>query len=122
MTVEAAVFSLLGPLVSQRCYPDVTPENPTFPLIIYQVVGGEAKDYLERRLPDCEHYRVQVFCWSKSRAEASALALNVRQQIIEQGKDKFPSASTVGQRVSQYEDVLKLYGTRQDFSVWIKER
>ncbi len=121
MSVEAAVFSLLGGLVDGRCYSDETPQKPIFPLIVYQGVGGEAKDYLERRLPDCEHYRVQVFCWAKTRAEASALALEVRRAIIERGA-AFKSASTIGQRVSEYEKALKLYGTRQDFSVWIKER
>ncbi len=121
MTIETALFDLLGPLVDRRCYPDTTPSDPEFPLIVYQGVGGEPPEFLERRLPDCEHYRVQVYCWAKTRLQASNLALQVRQQIIEQGK-AFAAANTLGQRVTLYEEGLKLYGTRQDFGIWIKER
>lgn len=121
MTVDSALFALLGPLVSNRCYPDVTPPGADFPLIVYQAVGGESLEFLERRLPDCEHYRIQVHCWAKTRLQASALALQVRERIIEQGA-AFLSTKTLGQRAALYEDRLKLYGTRQDFGVWIKER
>src|SRR5690606_18673826 len=121
MTIESALFELLGALVSKRCYPDITPSGADFPLIVYQAVGGESQEFLERRLPDCEHYRIQVHCWAKTRLQASALALQVRQQIVEQGTG-FVSAKTLGQRIALYEEDLKLYGTRQDFGIWIKER
>lgn len=121
MSVETELFSLLKTLVDGRCYPDETPDAPAFPLIVYQGVGGQAYDYLERKLPDCEHYRIQVNCWAKSRSAASALALQVRQKIIEQGT-AFKSAETLGQSVGLYEEALKLYGTRQDFGIWIKAR
>lgn len=121
MSVEAELNSLLRTLVDGRCYPDATPDAPVFPLIVYQGAGGRAHDYLERKLPDCEHYRIQIHCWAKSRAVASALALQVRQRIIEQGA-AFKSVETMGQAVSLYEEALKLYGTRQDFGIWIKVR
>lgn len=121
MTIDAALFALLGSLVSKRCYPDITPPGADFPLIVYQTVGGESMEFLERRLPDCEHYRIQVHCWAKTRLQASSLALQVRQQIIEHGT-AFASAKTLGQRAALYEESLKLYGTRQDFGIWIKER
>ncbi|MBV6304936.1 DUF3168 domain-containing protein [Candidimonas humi] len=127
MSIEAAIFSLLGPLVSNRCYPDTTPDAPVFPLIVYQIVGGQAYEYLARKLPDCENYRVQVWCWWKDedgvavRDEVGALALQVRQKIIEQGA-AFVSAQTIGQGISQYEEALKLYGIQQDYSVWLKVR
>lgn len=121
MSVETELFSLLKTLVDGRCYPDVTPDAPVFPLITFQGAGGRAHDYLERKLPDCEHYRIQINCWAKSRSVASALALQVRQRIIEQGT-AFKSAETMGQAVSLYEEALKLYGARQDFGVWAKVR
>ncbi|HRO20820.1 DUF3168 domain-containing protein [Alcaligenes phenolicus] len=121
MTIESALFELLGALVGKRCYPDITPSGADFPLIVYQAVGGESPEFLERRLPDCEHYRIQVHCWAKTRLQASSLALQVRQQIIEHGMS-FVSAKTLGQRIALYEEELKLYGTRQDFGIWIKER
>ena len=121
MSVETDLFNLLKTLVDGRCYPDVTPDAPVFPLIVYQGAGGKAYEYLERKLPDCEHYRIQIHCWAKSRTAASALALSVRQRIIEQGT-AFKSAETMGQITSLHEEALKLYGTRQDFGVWIKVR
>ncbi|MBV2180776.1 MAG: DUF3168 domain-containing protein [Castellaniella sp.] len=121
MSVETELFSLLKTLVDGRCYPDATPDAPVFPLIVYQGAGGRAHDYLERKLPDCEHYRIQINCWTKSRTTANALALQVRQRIIEQGA-AFESAETMGQAVGLYEEALKLYGARQDFGVWIKVR
>lgn len=121
MTIDSALFTLLGALVGKRCYPDITPPGADFPLIVYQTVGGESLEFLERRLPDSENYRVQVHCWAKTRLQASALALQVRQQIIEHGA-AFVSAKTLGQRAALYEEGLKLYGTRQDFGIWIKER
>ncbi|USY23949.1 DUF3168 domain-containing protein [Alcaligenes sp. 1735tsa3] len=121
MTIDAALFALLESLVSKRCYPDITPPGADFPLIVYQTVGGESQEFLERRLPDCENYRVQVHCWAKTRLQVSALALQVREQIIEHGT-AFATAKTLGQRVALYDEKLKLYGTRQDFGIWIKER
>lgn len=121
MTVEAKLHSLLNGLVSGRCYPDTTPAKPEFPCITYQVTGGQTIDYLERKLPDTEHYRVQVNCWARSRVATRALALEVRRIIIEEGQ-AFVSAQTMGQAISQYEEALKLYGTQQDFGLRVKER
>lgn len=121
MTIEVALPLLLGGLVDGRCYPDVTPDNAIFPLLVYQGAGGEAHDYLERKLPGSEHYRIQVVSWAKTRLAANGLALQVRQRIIEQGT-AFESAKTLGQAVGLYEDALKLYGSRQDFGIWIKVR
>ncbi|THJ30942.1 DUF3168 domain-containing protein [Lampropedia aestuarii] len=121
MTIETELFALLGSLVDGRCHPDTTPDTPVFPCIVYQSVGGQAYDYVERKPPDSENYRIQIICWTKRRAETTALALLVRQKIIEAGH-AFKSAKTLGQAVSQYEEPLKLYGSRQDFSIWLKVR
>ncbi|MCR4158822.1 DUF3168 domain-containing protein [Kerstersia gyiorum] len=120
-TIESSIYALLRGLVANRCYPDITPDNPVFPLIVYQVVGGQALEWLDRTLPDSENYRVQVMCWSKSRKDTNALALAVRKAVIEEGDD-FDSAQTIGQAVSLYEEPIKAYGSRQDFSIWIKAR
>jgi len=124
MSIESTLFTLLKDIAAiksgsiSRVYPDATPDNPTFPLIVYQVVGGRAYDYLERKIPGCEHYRVQVSCWSKTADERRTLALAVRKLIIE--ATSFEAAETMGQAVNEYEDALKLYGSRQDFGIWIK--
>jgi hypothetical protein len=127
MSIESSLLSLLKaiPAVAggavARVYPNVTPDNPTFPLIVYQVVGGQAIDFMDRTLPESENYRVQVSCWAKSADDVRALSLAVRKLIIEDG-DQFESAQTLGQAVNDYQDAQKICGTRQDFSIWIKAR
>ena len=114
MSLEATLYSLLGPLVSGRCYPDVSPDGAAFPLIIYQQVGGQAVDYVEAKVADKDNARVQVHVWSKNRLEASQIARSARVALVE-GDAK---ATTLGAAVALYDEALKLYGSRQDFSVW----
>lgn len=119
--MEKELHSLLSDLVGGRCYPDVTPESPEFPCIVYQVVGGNVPTHLERKLPDCEYFRVQVSCWSRRVSEARSLAAQVLEEIVENGKG-FKAAAPLGQAIGIYESVLKLHGTRQDFGIWFKVR
>ena len=58
MSLEATLYTLLGPLVGGRCYPDVSPDGAAFPLIIYQQVGGQAVDYVEGKVADKDNARV----------------------------------------------------------------
>lgn len=114
MSLEESLAGILGPLVGGRCYPDVLPDNPTFPLIVYQQVGGQAIDYAEKALPDHDHARVQVWVWSKARLEASQIARQARAAIIGSAL----TAQTYGAPVSSHNEELKLYGSRTDFGVW----
>lgn len=114
MSLESDIRSALTTLVAGRVYPDVTPDNPTFPLIVYQQVGGQAVEYLEGAVADKDNARVQVIVWSKTRLEASQVARQARVALV-QGTLK---ATTVAAPVSIYDEVLKLYGSRTDFGVW----
>lgn len=117
MSIEVDLINLLGPLVGGRIYPDVTPENPDYPLIVYQQVGGKAYAYMENKLPDHLHARMQICVWSKRRIEASAIGHQVEKLLIESPI----VAEAYGAFASAYEDTLKLYGTRQDFGIWFKD-
>lgn len=116
MTVEADIFARLGSLTSNRVYPDVAPENPTKPYIVYQQVGGEAYAFLDSTLPDKKHARIQVAVWATTRAAAAALALQIESQMVTASAFQ---ARALGAPVSDYEPDTQppLYGTRQDFSV-----
>ena len=114
MSLEATIYSLLGPLVGGRCYPDVSPDGAARPLIIYQQVGGKAVDYVEAKVADKDNARVQVHVWSNSRLEASSFARAARVALVE----GVANATTLGAAVALYDEPLKLYGSRQDFSVW----
>lgn len=114
MSLEATLYSLLGPLVGNRCYPDVTPDGAAFPLIVYQQVGGTAFDYVEGTVPDKDNARMQVHVWSKTRKEASSIARAARVALVECAM----KATTLAAPVSLYDADLKLYGARQDFGIW----
>lgn len=114
MSIEATLRTVLGPLASNRVYPDVTPDSPVFPLIVYQQVGGQVAEFLEGTIADKDHARMQVVVWAKTRLEASAIARAARVALVE-GATK---ATTYGAPVSLYEEELKLYGNRTDYGIW----
>lgn len=113
MSVEDTIEKLLAPLVSDRVYPDTTPDRPAFPLIIYQQVGGSAGWYVDGTMPDHKNARLQLHVWAKTRTEASDIARRVENTICA----SHLVARPFGAFVSTYNDVLKIYGTRQDFGI-----
>ena len=114
MSLEATIYGALAPLVGGRCYPDVSPDGAARPLIIYQQVGGQAIDYVEAKVADKDNARVQVHVWATTRLEASQIARAARVALVEGEAE----ATTLGAAVSLYDDAMKLYGSRQDFSIW----
>jgi len=114
MSLESDLRALLGPLVSNRVYPDATPDNPTFPLIVYQQVGGEVVEFIEGKIADKDHARMRVHVWAKTRLQASAIARKARIAIVE-GAMK---GTTYGAPVSLIEEMLKIYGNRTDYGIW----
>ena len=114
MTIEASIKTALSSIVSGRVYPDVTPDNPTFPLIVYQQVGGDVVEFVEGEVADKDNARMQVWVWATTRLEASSIARQARLALVE-GSLK---ATTMGAPVSEYNEVLKKYGNRTDFNIW----
>jgi hypothetical protein len=111
--IEATLKTTLSSLVGGRVYPDTPPDNPTFPLIVYQQVGGQAVEYLEGVLADKDNARIQIVVWSKTRLEASSIARSARDELV-----GTLTATTLAAPVSLYEEELKIYGSRTDYSVW----
>lgn len=114
MSFEAEFLALLKPLAGGRIYADVSPDNPVYPLVIYQQVGGSAGWYVEKALPDKQNSRIQVYVWCKTRHEANSIARQVEALIC---ASQF-AAEPYGAFTALYEEDLKLYGTRQDFGIW----
>lgn len=113
MSFESDLRALILPITT-RCYPDVTPDVATFPLSVYQQVGGQAYAYVEKKLPDHKHARIQVTIWADSRLDADVMARSVEKAIIESDF----TAEAYGAFVALYEPAIKKYGTRQDFGIW----
>ena len=114
MSLEARLYAILGPLVDGRCTPDETDDNPVYPLIVYQGVGGQAIDYADQTPADKDNARVQIWVWSMTRLEASDLSRQARDALLASDL----AVKTLGAPVSAVNDVLKLYGARTDFSIW----
>lgn len=114
MILESNLFTLLGPLVSGRCYPDTSPDNPTYPLIIYQQVGGEVAQFQEQVAADKDNARMQVLTWSLTREEAATLARSARDALL----GSTMAVQALSAPVSLYDEQAKLYGSRTDYSIW----
>lgn len=116
MNAYQATRALLLTLAGGRVYPDVAPDAPQLPYITFQQVGGEVLNFLDRTLPSKLNARMQVNVWAATRLEACALA----QQVEELFQLSLTlQASPLGAAVADFEEVGKLYGFRQDFSVWV---
>ncbi len=114
MSLEAKLREILSPPVEGRVMPDVVEEGIDFPCITYQQVGGQAGWHLESEVPGRLHARVQINVWAKTRLEAANLAREA-ERLIAAG---FDVAQPYGAFISTHEDLLKLFGTRQDFGIW----
>ena len=65
-------------------------------------------------MADKDNARVQVWVWAKNRPDASTIARQARAAIIGSNLQ----ANTLAAPVSTYDETMKLYGARTDFSLW----
>jgi hypothetical protein len=115
MTIESSIFSTLGSLVSNRCYPDIAPDLAVRPYITYQQVGGSGVNFVDSTTPSKKNARFQINVWADTRGAAATLSGQV--------EDALRAATTLqtvvlGAPVASYEVETGLRGTRQDFSFW----
>ena len=115
MTMEAAVRTVLSPLVDDRVFPDFAPEGTARPYATYQAVGGRPVNFADGTIPDRTNARVQVNVWADTRLVAAelgaAVELAMRQAAALQ-------TQVVTGRVALSDPEAGLKGTMQDFSVW----
>jgi len=112
MAAESTIVGALTALVAGRVYPDVAPAGVGRPYLVYQKVGGEVIAQLDNSLPSKVNGRFQISAWGASRTSIAALILQVEAAMVSIG------ARPIGSSVSDYESDTKLYGSRQDFSLW----
>lgn len=115
MTVEADLFAALSPLVAGRVYPDVAPNSAAMPYLVYQQVGGDTVSFLERSMPSKKNGYFQATVWATTRAEVSALALQIESALVT--STAFQAEAKQGP-VSAYTDESNTYGSHQQFSIW----
>jgi hypothetical protein len=115
MTVEADLFTLLKGLVSNRVYPDVAPAGAVTPFIVYQQIGGQSLQFVERALPSKKNGRFQIAVWSATRAEAASIGLAIESAM--QLATVF-QVEVIGAAEADYDEETQLRGSRQHFGIW----
>lgn len=113
MSIEASIKAALAAVAGGRTYPDTVPDAPTFPLNIYQQVGGAVLNPIEGGDPGKDNARIQIVTWAKTRLEATSVARQVRLAM-----SSSLNATLMGAAVSMYDETTKNYGARADYSVW----
>ena len=116
MSAESQIFDALKSLVSNRVYPDLAPDVVTKPYIVFQQVGGSAVQFVDPTVPSKKNSRMQVSVWGDTRAQVSALAVQVEDTL--RGVTALQTV-VLGAPVAIYESDTKLRGSQQDFSIWI---
>lgn len=115
---EKNLVDLLSPLVNGEIYPDHTLDNPKFPLILYQQIGGRDYVYVENKLPDHNHARLRITVASNRRLEANNLIRQVAKLLVE--SNTFPAVEIIGSFNTQSFNELGIYESIQDFGIWYK--
>lgn len=116
MSVESQVFDALKALVANRCYPDLAPDGASRPYLVFQQVGGSAVNFLGPTVPSKKNSRMQVSVWGDTRAQVSALAVQVEDTL--RGTASLQTV-VLAAPVATYDPDTKLRGSQQDFSIWI---
>lgn len=112
MTVHVEVCEALRGLAGNRVFPLMADEGTPTPYIVYQVVGGDAQEYLSGEKPEKKQRRVQVKVWSKSTIEAAQIAEQV-EDALRAAVDLQPQVLTVP--IDTFDETTKYRGQMQDF-------
>ena len=131
---EEAIWKILadsgavGAICGDRIYPNVTPANPTYPLVVYDRIDGPRVRALGGE-SGLAHPRIQVTCWATSYSAVKALAAAVKTALDDYAGtvDSFVVSDIEFQDDGDMPDIspgnlaLRLYGVRQDYIVWHQE-
>lgn len=117
MTIEESLFSVVGPLMANRFYPDVAPASAKQHTYgTYQQIGGQSLSFMEGgAAPSKRHGRFQISLWADTRAAVSSLALQVDNAM--RAATAF-QAEPLGEPLARHDPEPGLYGSTQDFSIW----
>ena len=115
MSLSKTLYQQLGPLVSDRCFPDVAPLSTHRPYITWKRIGGTVINYDSGEPPDIRNPHVQVNVWADTREGADALAMQVEVTLRQTPSI---SARPLAESTATHDPDLKLFGTIQDFSIW----
>lgn len=130
MSLESGLYSALAAdatvssLVGTRIYPEIMPQDVTYPAISYQRISTVRLNMLSG-VDDFTQVRIQIDCWDDNYSDVKTLALAVR--------DALDDAKLLGSQVIQHcymesmQDLSQVDGDRidrrvsMDFMVFLNE-
>lgn len=120
MTLQEQLYALVAPLVEGRMYFDQTPDaGPEgYPYIMASVPSGENGWYVEQKLPDHKHARVQLTAFSTDDVEREKLANRIEKLMCE--TKQFPAVEPYGSWRGFSIPGQKAKAALQQFGVWYK--
>jgi hypothetical protein len=113
------IYETLAPLLEAICprtFVDFAAVETERPYCTYQVIGGDALDYIDNALPNKKNGMVQVTIWSDTRLEAAALIDQVEVAMLAATNMQ---ASPLGAAVDDFDVDMEVRSSSQDFSVWV---
>lgn len=114
MTVETLLRAAIVGLCP-RVFADVAPVKTLRPYVTYQQIGGEVITFLDNSLPSKENAVFQINVWDDTRQGAKALAKQIEAALTTTMSIQARPMAAV---MSDYDEDMERYGTRQDFSAW----
>lgn len=121
MSFETDFISKYSSVFNNRLWWDESPDGMTAqervdPFAIMQVVGGSDRQYVDdKEQPEFLNARVQVVVWGARRIDVS----DKMREFVAAVKDSNTTdwyAREMGAQIGDSNEVLKLRGSRQDFS------
>lgn len=112
-TTEEKLVAILAPLASSRVYPEILPQDPTYPAITYTVIDPGAQ-YSLSGASGLSNPHIQVDCWASTRSSVKSLAVAVKSAM--DTATTFKGLLVAGR--SMYEEDPMIYRESMDFSIW----
>ncbi len=114
MSVEDNIYLALKDLAATRVFRDFAPLSTAKPYITFVQIGGEAYTYVGPEVPNIQNGRFQINVWGSTRAQCSALMLQVESAMT---LATAFIAKPLGAPSGSYDHDSQIYASMQDFSV-----
>lgn len=114
MTFEADFYATLKQDAA-RVFPDFAPVGTQRPYVTYQSVGGQVINPLDGADPGKRNCEMQVNVWADTRKESLAVSRAIETRL--RAASLF-IARPIGAASADFDPLIPVYGSKQDFSVW----
>lgn len=114
MQLEEKLTALLRSICPSS-FADYAPNNTGVPYVVWQQIGGASLTFLDPTLPNKRNAWVQIEVWCATRAEASALMLQIEAAMVAATDMQ---ATPMAAMTNDFDSDTGRRGCRQDFNIW----